>query len=553
MISGNRVARCLTVAAAVVLAPALMATVHAAPGKHAYPWNQPDCPCAKTLHVGSPEQAGLVPQALADIDDTVKDVLKRRAAPGAVLLVARRGVIAKWQAYGYARLYKNADFAKVDKPLPMRKDEIFDMASVSKLFTATAVMQLWDEGKFKLDDPVAKYLPKFGVHGKSQVTIKQLLTHTSGFRPDPATPLYEVKGSREDRLDYVLQLPLEYPPGTHYVYSDINFLVLGALIERLSGEREDVFIRKHLTQPLHMTDTMYDPPAKLKPRIAASEYQPWTDRGLLWGQVDDENAWALDGVAGHAGVFSTAHDLAVFGQMMLNGGTYDGVRVLSERAVKLLVTNWDTKFPDDATGLGWSIDRGYLMGALSDPKTAGHEGFTGTMIAINPDNDIVAILLTNRVHPTRHGASIVTAIRQVFTGIANAIPVDAPNGSKAWFSGYGNYLNRTLTARVEPHADATLTFQSWYRLQPGNDFGSIEASADGVHWKELDLLTGYSKGWHEKQVALPTDTRYVQFRYRTDSRINGRGWYIDAIRVGSDGKMVAPEVTTDSEWHKRDY
>lgn len=536
---------------AAMLVPAMVMTASAASPQHAYPWNHPDCPCAKTLRIGSPAQAGLMPQALADIDGTVSRLLTRRAAPGAVVLVARRGVIAKWKAYGYALLYKNGDYARVGNPLPMQKDEIFDMASVSKLFTATAVMQLWDAGKFKLDDPVAKYLPKFGVHGKGKVTIRQLLTHTSGFRPDPATPLYKVEGSRQDRLDFVLQLPLVHPPGTHYVYSDINFLVLGALIEHLSGEREDVFVRKHLTTPLHMSDTMYDPPATLKPRIAASEYQPWTDRGLLWGQVDDENAWALDGVAGHAGVFSSAHDLAVFGQMMLNGGTYDGARVLSERAVKLLLTNWNEKFPDDATGLGWSIDRGYLMGALSGPKTAGHEGFTGTMIAINPKNDIVAILLTNRVHPTRHGASIVTAIRQVFTGIANAIPVNAPGEGKAWFSGYGDYLNRTLTVKVNPHKDNMLSFQTWYRLEPGNDFGSVEASPDGVHWQELNVLTGYSDGWQRKHVALPAAARYVQFRYRTDSRTNGRGWYVDAIRVGADGKMVAPEVT-DSEWSKRD-
>ncbi|HET7267662.1 MAG TPA: serine hydrolase [Oleiagrimonas sp.] len=528
-----------------------MIPAHGATPPHPYPWNQPHCPCDRTLHVGTPAQAGLVPEALTDIDGIVSRLLTRRAAPGAVVLVARRGVIAKWKAYGYALLYKNADYDRVGHPLPMQKDEIFDMASVSKLFTATAVMQLWDEGKFKLDDPVAKYLPEFGVNGKGNVTIRQLLTHTSGFRPDPATPLYKVKGSRADRLDFVLQLPLAHPPGTHYVYSDINFLVLGALIEHLSGEREDVFIREHLTAPLHMRDTMYDPPARLKPRIAASEYQPWTGRGLLWGQVDDENAWALDGVAGHAGIFSSAHDLAVFGQMMLNGGTYDGVRVLSEQAVKLLLTNWNQQFPDDATGLGWSIDRGYLMGALSGPETAGHEGFTGTMIAINPNNDIVAILLTNRVHPTRHGASIVTAIRQVFTGIANAIPVNAPQGGKAWFSGYGDYLNRTLTARVKPQDGAMLSFKTWYRLAPGNDFGSVEASSDGVHWKELDLLTGYSNGWQSKRVALPADTRYIQFRYRTDSRTNGRGWYVDALRVGVDGSMVSPEVT-DSEWHKRD-
>lgn len=528
-----------------------------------YPWDRPGCPCATVLHEGSPAEAGLVPQSLDDIDGTISRMLVRRVAPGAVVLVARRGVIAKWEAYGYASIYRNGDYAMDalhplpmpeseahSTPVKMEKDEIFDMASVSKLFTATAVMQLWDEGKFKLDDPVAKYLPKFGVHGKENVTIRQLLTHTSGFLPDPPTPLYDVPGSRKDRLDYLLQLPLEYPPGTHYVYSDINFIVLGALVEHLSGEHEDVFVRKRIAAPLHMTDTMYNPPKELQPRIAATEYQPWLHRGMLRGDVEDGNAWALGGVAGHAGVFSSAHDLAIFGQMMLNGGVYDGSRVLSQRAVQLLLTNWDKQFPGDGTGLGWSIDRGYLMGALSGPHTAGHEGYTGTMIAINKKNDIVAILLTNRVHPNRHGPSIVTAIRQVFTDIANAIPVTAPDGALPWFSGYGDYLNRTLTAKVEPAHGATLSFRTWYRLQPDYDYGSVEASPDGVHWKVLDLLTGSSDGWQAKTVTLPQDAHYIQFRYRTDAEINSRGWYVSQLQVHEAGKTVRPKIT-HNEWQTR--
>src|SRR5690348_15310824 len=251
MISNNKIRTMMFVALAVVLILVGMTFAEAADLSYAHSWNHPGCPCATVLHEGSAAEAGFVPQALDDIDGTVSRALARRAAPGAVVLVARRGVIAKWKAYGYASLYKNGDYALAADPRPVQKDEIFDLASVSKLFTAVAIMQLWDEGKFKLDDPVVKYLPQFGLHGKENVTIRELLTHTSGFRPDPPTPLYEIKGSRKDRLNYVLQLPLEHPPGTHYVYSDINFITLGALIEKLSGEREDVFIKKHLTGPLH--------------------------------------------------------------------------------------------------------------------------------------------------------------------------------------------------------------------------------------------------------------------------------------------------------------
>lgn len=237
-------------------------------------WGHPGCPCLSALHSGSSAAAGLLPQALDDIEGTIRRILVRRVPPGAVVLVARRGTVAKWKAYGYASIYKNDKYDFVADPLAMQKNEIFDLASVSKLFTATAIMQLWDEGKFKLDDPVAKYLPRFGVNGKERVTIKELLTHTSGSKPDPTIPLYKIPGMREDRLNYVLGLPLKYTPGTRYVYSDVNFIVLGALTEHVSGAHEDAFIRRHLTQPLGMADTMYNPPASLKPRITASDYQP---------------------------------------------------------------------------------------------------------------------------------------------------------------------------------------------------------------------------------------------------------------------------------------
>ena len=511
-----------------------------------YSWGHPGSLSPSTLHTGSPAAAGLLPQALDDIDGTVSRILVRRVTPGAVVLVARRGAIAKWNAYGYASIYKSDKYDFVADPLTMRKDEIFDLASVSKLFTATAIMQLWDQGKFKLDDPVAKYLPRFGVHGKESVTIKELLTHTSGFQPDPTIPLYKIPGTRKDRLNYVLGLPLKYAPGSRYVYSDINFIVLGALIEHLSGTREDAFIHRYLSQPLDMADTMYNPPASLKPRIAASEYQPWTQRGLLWGQVDDENAWALGGVAGHAGLFSSARDLAVFGQMMLNDGTYNGVRVLSQRAVKLLLTNFDKKFPGNATGLGWSINRDYFMGALSGRESAGHEGFTGTTIVIDTKNDVVGILLMNRVHPTRNGASDVVARRQVYTDVANAIPVAVPGGGAAWFSGYGNRLNRKLTAKLGTPGKM-LSFKTWYRTEPDKDFGVVEASTDGVHWFTLGRLTGSSDGWQTKSLALPADANYIQFDYQTDARINGRGWYLHDVQV--DGHAVGSFEKSD--WVRR--
>ncbi len=493
-----------------------------------------------------------MPAPLRQVNGTVDRALVRRVTPGAVVLIARCGKIAKWQAYGYSALYRNADRDLMKHPVRMHRNTIFDLASVTKLFTTTAIMQLWDEGKFKLDDPVAKYLPQFGVNGKETVTIRELLTHTSGLRGDPPTPLYAIHGSRAKRIKYVLGLPLEYPPGTHYVYSDINFITLGALIKRLSGEREDAYVHKHIAEPLHMDDTMYNPPARLKRRIDATEYQPSTGRGMLQGQVNDENAWALGGVAGHAGLFSSAHDLAVFGQMMLNGGRYEGARVLSRRAVKLISTNWDKKYPGDATGLGWSINRGYMMGALSGKHSIGHEGYTGTNIVINRRNGILAIILTNREHPTRHGPSVVATIREFNTDVAKAIPVAVSGSRGAWFSGYGNYLNRKLTADVGHHKKATLSFHTWYRTEKNSDYCVIQSSDDGVHWRPLARFTGTSDGWKNKTLSLPPNTRYVQFLYRTNAEINGRGWYLNQVHVKSEGQLHHPDFSTD-DWTRQNH
>lgn len=537
------------------LATALAGQV-AATSPNPYPWNHPGCPCAGVLQDGSPQAAGLIDAPLEHMDGTISQILARRVAPGAVVLVARRGVIAKWKAYGYAAVYTNSNFDEMAHPVPMDKGTIFDLASVTKLFTATAVMQLWDEGKIDLDAPVAKYLPKFGVNGKSAITVRELLTHTSGLGPDPLTPLFDIAGRRPAKIDYVLQLPLEYAPNTHYVYSDSNFITLGALIEKVSGEREDEFVQQHIAAPLRMSSTMFNPPASLKLRMAASEYQPWNDRGLLWGQVEDGNAWALDGVAGHAGLFSDAHDLAVFGQMMLNDGTYNGKQILSKRAVKLIETDGDAKFPGDSTGLGWSINRGYLMGALTGPHTIGHEGYTGTMITVDKPNNLVVILLTNRVHPTRVGASVVTAIRQVNTDVAASIPVAIPGGGDAWFSGYGNFLNRKLTASVNLVGKSTLSFQTWYRAEPSDDRGIIEASPDGKRWKALGQLTGSSEGWLKETYELPAATHYVRFVYRavsygSDFDVSGRGWYVHDVKVG--GQSVVAWDTSKTGWSRRGY
>lgn len=374
---------------------------------------------SEELHPGSADNVQMLQQPLNDIDAKIDQALDKKVMPGAVTLVARNGTIVKHDAYGYAARYTDDNFTEMDNPVQMQKDTIFDLASVSKLFTVTAAMQLWDQGRFSLDDPVADYIPEFADNGKGDVTIRQLMTHTSGFKP--WVPLYTKADTREEAINIVLDYPLKHEPGTHYAYSDLNMIALGVLVERLTGQREDIYVKQHITNPLNMTDTMYNPSNSLHDRIAATEYQPYTNRGMVWGSVHDENAWVLDGVAGHAGVFSTARDLAIFGQMMLNKGTYRGERILSKQAVQLMNKNWNKEFPGQDHGLGWELNQEWYMGGLANSNTMGHTGFTGTSIVISPKKDAIAILLTNRVHPTRDTPSTNPIRRKVASKTADAI------------------------------------------------------------------------------------------------------------------------------------
>jgi CubicO group peptidase (beta-lactamase class C family) len=360
-----------------------------------------------------PSEVEMLEQPLEDMDPLLEEAIDDHVMPGAVVLVAKDGKIVKHDAYGYAARYTDRNFTEMDDPVAMQEDTIFDLASISKLFTATAVMQLWDQGAFELDDAVADYIPEFAANGKEEVTIRQLLTHTSGFRPGTTQPLYQIEGDREDKLAFVLDETLQNPPGEQYLYSDVDFITLGVLIERLSEMRQDEFIEQFITEPLNMTNTMYNPPAEFQHKIAATEVLPWLDRDLVWGEVHDPTAWALDGIAGHAGVFGTAEDLAVFGQMMLQNGTYEGVEILSEEAVELISTNWNEEIPGArSSGLGWELNQSWYMDRLAESNTLGHTGYTGTSIVVSPNKNTVAMLLTNRVHPTAETVS-TNPVRQL--------------------------------------------------------------------------------------------------------------------------------------------
>lgn len=332
------------------------------------------------------------------IRDSVRAVLLRGLAdsayPGAYAIVG-----------SLEEIYASVGVGHLDwgpSPAP-DENTLWDLASLTKVIgTTTAVMQLWEQGRIDLDAPVQRYLPDWTGPHKGEVTVRHLLTHTAGL---PAFERYYLLNESPERtLRRFLDTPLDTLPGARMVYSDIGIILLGKIVERVSGEPLDRYDATHIFEPLGMTSTMYRPPASLLPRIAPTERDPWRGR-LVRGEVHDENAYALGGVAGHAGLFSSAHDLAIFARMMLGGGTWGGVTLLRPATIEAFTRVQDRSRSNRA--LGWEVPNGTnSAGHLLSPHAFGHTGFTGTSIWIDPDNDIFIVLLTNRVNPTRENHRI---------------------------------------------------------------------------------------------------------------------------------------------------
>ncbi|GGX61805.1 serine hydrolase domain-containing protein [Streptomyces anandii] len=371
---------------------------------------------APRLRRDTPEKAGLDPRELHRLVQEVHALTTgdRPWAAGVVVVAGRGPVIAVEEAAGWAVRYAAYDPEAgrgVELPpgerVPMTVDTPFDLASLTKLFTAVAAVQQIERGTLGIDALVGAYLPDFRGAAAHGVTVRQLLTHTSGMRPE--LPLYDCP----DHAARLAMLRAEQPvgvPGT-YTYSDVNLLLLQHVLERITGRSLDVLIRDGITRPLGMTSTRFGP----CPGAAATEDQrrPWAkaDRGMLRGEVHDENAWALGGVAGHAGLFATAGDLAVFCRALLAGGSYGPARILGPDFVELLLT---------PPGLGFAVDQPWFMGELAGRGAAGHTGFTGTSVVIDPVTDTFVVLLGNRVHPRRAGADSGVRAR-VGTLVARAV------------------------------------------------------------------------------------------------------------------------------------
>jgi CubicO group peptidase (beta-lactamase class C family) len=286
-----------------------------------------------------------------------------------------------------------------------RPDEntLWDMASLTKVVGMTsAMMQLTEAGKVELDAPVQRYLPEFRGPGKERVTVRHLLTHSSGL---PGwRPLYKETTTPMEARALAVATALDTLPGVRMVYSDLGAIILGQVVERVSGEQLDEYLTRHVFGPLGMASTRYLPGKDLLPRIAPTEFDPWRQRQIR-GEVHDENAFALGGVSGHAGLFSTGHDVARLTRMYLNGGTLAGVRIVSAESIRRFTTVQDSALSNRA--LGWETPNGTnSAGHLLKRPAFGHTGFTGTSIWVDPSRDLFVILLTNRVNPTRQNLRI---------------------------------------------------------------------------------------------------------------------------------------------------
>lgn len=339
--------------------------------------------------------AGILDEAWDRLIGLRSEVIDRPLFPGAVLLCGIDDKIIKHRAGGWALCYADQQgtlLPEADR-IAMRPDTIFDLASISKLFTSLVIMQLVESGDIELDRPVIDYLPEFAAAGKQAVTCRQLLIHTSGFPAEIS--LWRLFDSPAARIRGTLEAELVAAPGTAYCYSDLNLITLGELAHRLTGQRLDELVADRIASPLGLSDTGYNPDLSLVSRIAATEFEAVPDRGMVRGRVHDENSWSLDGVAGHAGVFSTATDLARLARAIIDR------ELLGADAAAEMITNQTPDFPGHDHGLGFEINQPWYMGELAGPHTIGHTGYTGTSLVIDLERKAYVILLTNRVHPNR--------------------------------------------------------------------------------------------------------------------------------------------------------
>jgi uncharacterized protein YbbC (DUF1343 family)/CubicO group peptidase (beta-lactamase class C family) len=446
---------------------------------------------------------------LSVLDPIVNDAIAQRQIPGAVLVVGHDGRVAYRKAYGSRAIEPRRE--------PMTLDTVFDCASLTKVVaTTTAIMQLWELGKFRMNDPVAKYLPEFAQNGKQDITIRQLLVHYSGLAED----LDLTKGweGKETAYRMAFEAAPERAPGAQFGYSDINFVVLGALVERLSGESLDEYAAKHIFGPLAMKETRFLPPSSWEARIAPTEEDE--NHRLLRGVVHDPTARRMGGVAGQAGVFSTADDLAVFAQALLDGGR----GVLTPATIAKMTAPQQPVNGTAVRGFGWDIDSPFSTnrGELLPVGSYGHTGFTGTSLWIDPATKTYIVLLTNAVHmnivhmntqPPKEKGSAIALRTKVATAVAAALALDPAEAEKmrmATITGYNEMQSaaRKLTVRNG-------TVKTGIDVLEQTNFAALHPSRGGAP-RSIGLLTN--------QTGLDSEGRRT-----IDMLANVPGISLDAI------------------------
>ncbi len=350
--------------------------------------------------------------AFEQIDKIVEEEIEKGNFPGAVVLVGRQDEILYWKAFGHQVIEPNVE--------PAGKDTVFDLASLTKpIATAPSIMILKDRGTINLDDYAGKYLPAFACNGKEEVRIRHLLTHTSGLPAyTDAAALKEQFGSPcpEKVIEKICSLQAASMPGEEFRYSCLGYITLAKIVEVVSGKNIDAFSRENIFAPLGMTHTTYNPPESWRKDIAGSELWhglparehtakmavPQTDGPLFRGTVHDPLARLMAGVSGNAGLFSNAYDLSIYCQMLLNGGTYKGKRILSAEAISLLTT-------EQALGRTYGFDvkssYSWVKGSYASERAFCHTGYTGTSIVCDPASKTFVIILANRVHPKDDGSA----------------------------------------------------------------------------------------------------------------------------------------------------
>ncbi|MDT4965451.1 MAG: hypothetical protein QOJ64_188 [Acidobacteriota bacterium] len=437
---------------------------------------------AVNLPSAPPAAVGMSAKHLANIDTAVADSIAKHELPGAVVLVARRGRVVWRKAYGSRAVLPQRE--------AMTTDTIFDLASLTKVVaTATSIMKLVERGQLRLSDPVSLYLPELKGESRDKITIEQLLTHRAGYAPD--FDLSEKWSGYAEAMKRLEVESLRNPPDSRFVYSDIGYIALGEVVHRVSGMPLDEFAERNIFEPLGMIDTHFRRTGNIDSlrlqrndaayisRIAPTETRrsagsylggagDKTTEGAAWlrGEVHDPTSFRMGGVAGHAGLFSTADDLAIYCQMIMNGGQYGGVRILSPMSVAMMTRPRAVSDDGGARGLGWDIATSFSTnrGDIFPLGSFGHTGFTGTSLWLDPASESFVIFLSNRVHPDGKGdvASLRGRVASIVAASINDTTVDQARAESARFSdelltGVARLANRTsTTATLDPPADATV-------------------------------------------------------------------------------------------------